>query len=129
MRLQIFFRVLAVYTIGLFGMVWILYPQAGLGAHPNPFSLLIARSLGTNFIVIGLMDWVASYQPGHLQRILLGLNIVVHLIPAAINVINILNGTFDASKWAGVVFHALPLIGCLLFFVKWNKWITSPLRR
>jgi hypothetical protein len=128
MKLQIFFRALAVYTIGLFGLVWLLYPQAGLGAHPDPFSLLIARSLGTNFIVIGLMDWAVSNQRGRLQRILLGLNIVVHSIPAAINVIYILNGVFDTSKWAGVVFHALPLIGCLLFFVKWNKWITPPLR-
>ena|ERR1700722_2061420 len=123
MKLQIFMRVLAIYTIGLFGMVWILYPQAGLGTHPDPFCLLIARSLGTNFIVIGLMDWFTSFQTIRLQHILLGLNILVHTIPATINIINILNGTFDFSKWSGVVFHALPLISCLFFFMKTRAYV------
>jgi hypothetical protein len=118
MKLHIFIRVLAIYTIALFGFVWLLYPQAGLGNHADATSLLIARSLGTNMVIIGLIDWMVSFQEFELQRRFLSLNILVHTVPLAIITTNILTGTFDSSKWSGAILHVLPLIGCLYYVIK-----------
>ncbi|MEV6301269.1 hypothetical protein AB0M02_17805 [Actinoplanes sp. NPDC051861] len=118
MTLARFLKALALYNVVLLGLVWIAAPQAGLGAEPDPYATMIARALGTNLVVIGVMNWLVSSQPIPLMRKFLWPNLATHLVPAAISTANILAGTFPARNWIGVVIHLIPAVALIAYAVR-----------
>ena len=114
MSLKIFLRIIAVWAAAL-GMVWVTNPQAGLSAQDSAYAVMIARVLGADLIMIGLMTWIASGLAYKVQYVFLIPNVFVHAVPAALIVTNIANGSFTSSNWVGFVLHIIPLLGCLIF--------------
>src|SRR3712207_2566184 len=110
MTLSRFLKALALYNVILLGLVWIAAPQTGLGDDAGPYATMIARALGTNLVVIGVMNWLVSSQSVPLMRKFLWPNMATHLVPAAISTVNILAGTFPARNWTGVVIHLIPAV-------------------
>ncbi|MFI5914351.1 hypothetical protein [Dactylosporangium sp. NPDC051541] len=110
-------KVVAVLDIVVLGAVWLAAPGAGLGADPDAHALLVARALGTDLVVIGVMNWIVSRREEGLARAFLAPNFVMHAVPAAIIVAYIAGGRFGAGEWVGAVLHIVPalvLLGCLV---------------
>ncbi|MFG1842112.1 hypothetical protein ACGFH8_27215 [Micromonospora sp. NPDC049175] len=96
--------------IVVLGAVWLIAPGTGLADHPDARSLLVARALGTDLVVVGMMNWIISRGQDATMRQFLLPNIVMHVVPAAIIVTLILGGTFGAADWLGAVLHIAPAV-------------------
>jgi hypothetical protein len=99
------------------GAVWLIAPTTGLGEHPDARSLLVARALGTDLVVIGIMNWIISRRDEATARPFLLPNILMHVVPAAIIITLIAVGTFGAADWLGAGLHLAPaavLLWCLV---------------
>ncbi|WP_425686026.1 hypothetical protein [Micromonospora sp. DT201] len=108
--------------IVVLGAVWLIAPATGLGDDPDSRSLLVARALGTDLVVIGIMNWIISRRDTASMRPFLLPNIVMHVVPAAIIVTLILDGTFGAADWLGAGLHIAPAL-----VLTW--YLTSPTKR
>jgi hypothetical protein len=107
-RLSFVLKAVAVLDIVVLGAVWLIAPATGLGDDPDARSLLVARALGTDLVVIGIMNWIISRGENASMRQFLLPNIVMHVVPAAIIVTLILGGTFGAADWLGACLHIAP---------------------
>jgi hypothetical protein len=107
-RLSLVLKVVAVLDIAVLGAVWLIAPAAGLGDDPDARSLLVARALGTDLVVIGIMNWIISRREGASMRAFLLPNIAMHTVPAAIIVALIIGGAFGAADWLGAGLHIAP---------------------
>lgn len=55
-------RVLAVYYILVLGAVWLAAPRSSLGHDHSAYALFVARVLGADLVIIGIMNWLISSQ-------------------------------------------------------------------
>jgi hypothetical protein len=109
-KLSLVLKAVAVLDIVVLGAVWLVAPAVGLAEHPDARSLLVARALGTDLVVIGLMNWIISSREDAAMRPFLLPNIVMHVVPAAIIVALILGGTFGPADWLGAGLHIAPAV-------------------
>jgi hypothetical protein len=112
---RIFMRVLAVYYALALGAVWLAAPRSGLGHDHSANALFVARVLGADLVIIGIMNWLISSQPTGLVRKALWANVLMNLVPVVLGTVNTLNGSFGASGWVGVAAHAIPLVAILFY--------------
>jgi hypothetical protein len=117
MDLELFLKLLAIYNIVLLGSVWLLAPQVGLGKNPEPRALMVARALGTDLVVIGIMDWMISTLPLATMQRFIWPNILMHIVPAIVVSRYILLGVFPKKEIMGVVLHIIPLAGLVFYIV------------
>jgi hypothetical protein len=110
MSVDLFLKIYAVY-LGLFSLVWAANPAAGLEENPDEKSLFVARLLGTNGIMIGVLAWLLSSQSHTIIREFLWVGIVVNLVPIILIVVNLIRGKFGKREYIGIASHALPLAG------------------
>ncbi|WP_328652174.1 hypothetical protein OG598_31170 [Micromonospora sp. NBC_00330] len=96
--------------IVVLGAVWLIAPGTGLADHPDARSLLVARALGTDLVVVGMMNWIISSREDPVMRPFLLPNIVMHVVPAAIIVTLIFSGIFGAADWLGAGLHIAPAV-------------------
>jgi hypothetical protein len=121
-RLSHVLKAVAVLDIVVLGAVWLIAPASGLGAHPDARALLVARALGTDLVVIGIMNWIISRRDEASARPFLLPNFLMHIVPAAIIVALIADGTFGGADWLGAGLHLAPAAVLL-----W--WLIAPSRR
>jgi hypothetical protein len=76
--------------------------------------VFVARVLGADLVIIGIMNWLISSQPAGLVRKAMWANVLMNVIPVVLGTVNVLNGSFGASGWVGVGAHAIPLAALLL---------------
>jgi hypothetical protein len=112
---RIFMRILAVYYAVALGAVWLAAPRSGLGHDHSANAVFVARVLGTDLVIIGIMNWLISSQPAGLVWKAMWANVLMNVIPVALGTVNVLNGSFGASGWVGVAAHAIPLAALLLY--------------
>jgi hypothetical protein len=116
-KLSLVFKAVALLDVIVLGSVWLVAPATGLGEHPDARSLLVARALGTDLVVIGIMNWLISRRDDAFARPFLLPNLLMHAVPATIIVALIAGGTFGGSDWLGAGLHVAPalvLLWCLL---------------
>jgi hypothetical protein len=112
---RIFMRVLAVYYALALGAVWLAAPRSGLGHDHGADAVFVARALGADLVIIGIMNWLISSQSAALVRKALWANVLMNVIPVVLGTVNVLNGDFGASGWVGVGAHAIPLAALLAY--------------
>jgi hypothetical protein len=116
-RLSFALKAVALLDIVVLGAVWLVAPTTGLGDHPDARSLLVARALGTDLVVIGIMNWIISRREAASARPFLLPNILMHMVPATIIIVLIVDGAFGAADWLGAGLHLAPaalLTWCLI---------------
>lgn len=117
MNIKVILRILAVWA-GFLGAVWVVSPQSGLSSGDSAYAVMIARVLGADLLMIGLMTWFASNLAAKTQYLFVIPNVFVHAVPAALIAINITNGSFDAQNWTGFVLHIIPLALCIVSLLR-----------
>jgi hypothetical protein len=110
MKLSLVLKAVAVLDIVVLGAVWLIAPQTGLGEHPDARALLVARALGTDLVTIGIMNWIISRRDDAFARSFLLPNILMHVVPAAIIITLIADGTFSGADWLGAGLHVIPAV-------------------
>jgi hypothetical protein len=118
MNARILLRVLAAYYAVPLGVVWLAVPGSGLGHDHGANAVFVARALGADLVIIGLLNWLTSSQPTALIRKVMWANVLMNVIPVILGTVNVLNGSFGTSGWVGVGAHAIPLAALLL-------WLTA----
>lgn len=122
MKLSLVLKAVAVLDIVVLGAVWLIAPQTGLGEHTDARALLVARALGTDLVTIGIMNWIISRRDDASARPFLLPNILMHVVPAAIIITLIADGTFSGADWLGAGLHVVPAA-----VLGW--YLVSPARR
>ncbi|MEV7985341.1 hypothetical protein [Micromonospora sp. NPDC085948] len=110
MKPSLVLKAVAVLDIVVLGAVWLIAPGIGLADHPDARSLLVARALGTDLVVVGVMNWIISGRDDAAMRPFLLPNLVMHVVPAAIIVTLIFSGAFGAADWLGAGLHIAPVV-------------------
>jgi hypothetical protein len=103
-------KALAVYYALALGAVWLITPRTGLDHQDSAHAVFVARALGTDLVVVAVMNWLISSQPTGLIRQALWANVLLNLVPVVMGTIYTLDGSFGASGWTGVGAHAIPLL-------------------
>ena len=111
-----FMKILAVYYALALGAVWLIAPRTGLDQHDSAHAVFVARALGTDLVVVAIMNWLVSSQPAGLIRRVLWANVLLNLVPVVMGIAYVLDGSFGASGWTGVGAHAIPLL-CVLYYL------------
>jgi hypothetical protein len=110
-----FMKVLAVYYALALGAVWLIGPRTGLDHHDSAHAVFVARALGTDLIVVAIINWLVSSQPAGLVRGVLWANVPLNLVPVIMGIVYVLDGSFGSSGWTGVGAHAIPLLFILYY--------------
>jgi hypothetical protein len=108
-------KALAVYHAVALGAVWLIAPRTGLGHDQSAHAVFVARALGTDLVVVAIMNWLLGSQPTGLIRRALWANILLNLVPVVMGTVYVLDGSFGASGWVGVGAHAVPLLVILYY--------------
>lgn len=114
---RILMRVLAVYYVLALGAVWLVAPRSGLGHDYSANAVFVARALGADLVIIGIMNWLVSSQPAGLVRKAMWANVLMNVVPVVLGTVNVLNGSFGGSGWVGVGAHAIPLAALLFYLI------------
>jgi hypothetical protein len=117
MELGLFLKLLAIFNIVILGSVWLLAPQVGLGKNPGPRALMVARALGTDLVVIGIMNWIISTLPEATMRTFIVPNMLMHLVPAVVISRYVMTSTLPRKEIVGAVLHYVPFIGLAVYLV------------
>jgi len=117
MTLKVFLRILALFDALALGAVWLSSPTTGLDPQPGPHAMLVARALGTDLLVIAIMNWLVSSQSGELMRRFLWPNLLMHTVPAVISLVYIADGSFGPQAWTGVALHGIAAVSVAVLIV------------
>jgi hypothetical protein len=77
--------------------------------------VFVARALGTDLVVVAIMNWLLSSQPTGAIRGALWVNVLLNLVPVVMGTVYVLDDSFGASGWVGVGAHAVPLLVVLYY--------------
>lgn len=116
MDVSLFLKLLTIW-LSLLGIVWIINPKAGLHESVGVHSIFVARLVGAYQIVIGIMNWIISTQSHTLVRQFLWVDLLMNAIPIALISVNILSHKFAKQEVAGIVAHALPVVGLVVYLI------------
>ena len=116
MDVSVFLKLLTVW-LGLLGIVWVVNPKAGLHESVGVHGVFVARLVGAYQIVIGIMNWLVSAQNHTLIQHFLWVDLLMNVIPITLIMVNILSHKFAKSEIAGIVAHALPVIGLVVYLI------------
>ena len=116
MDVSVFLKLLAVW-LSLLGVVWVVNPKAGLHESVGDHSIFVARLTGAYQIIIGIMNWLISTQDHTLVRHFLWVDLLMNAIPIILISVNILSHKFAKREIAGIVGHALPVLGLVVYLI------------
>jgi len=101
----------------IFGLALALAPVqmlSGFGMATPPEALVVSRDIGVTLIGVAVINWLARDQTGPAVRAILIGNIVIQVLEAIVNDVEVVVGIIPTPALGGVALH---IVLALIFFL------------